>query len=82
MPKGRISGTLARGRVRIGHLAWDAWARTVELGITSGRDQAIGLRVSAAKAIRCDRGRPAASPDAITLELPAGEQAVARVKWE
>jgi len=72
---------LARGRIRIDHLAWDAAARTLEVGLTSGKDQSVELRMPTAESISADRGRPTRSPNAITLELPAGKPVTLRIRW-
>ena len=55
MPKGTITGLLARGQFRIDRLTWDKPAGTLRLELTSAKDQTVTARLPNAKAIKTIR---------------------------
>jgi len=81
LPKGSLSGILARGQIKINRLEWDRPAGRILLELTSGIDQTVALRVLTGGGIKsvkvADGGATAkdAPPGAAAREviLPAGK---------
>ena len=86
MPKGSISGILARGEITIGRLDWDHTAGKLRLALTSGKKQTVLLRVPAA-AIERIRAKGASvsesprGPNCRELALQKGQEAVVEIHW-
>jgi hypothetical protein len=66
-PRGEIRGMLARGRITINRLAWDAPGRTVRVSLTSRTDQTVKLRVNGSEQ---------------SLRLPKNKPVEAEMKWK
>jgi len=52
LPRGSLSGILARGQIKIDRLAWDKPAGKITLDLTSGKDQTLTLGLRQAAAIK------------------------------
>jgi len=80
LPKGSISGILARGQIRIDRLEWDKPAGTVKLTLTSGKDQTVMLRspTSTEMTVTVTKGtaalgKPGPQANGREVSLPRGE---------
>jgi len=86
-PKGSIRGILARGQISVERLAWDREAGTVELRMTSGKAQAVTLRLPEAWTIETAevtagaKLEPVGKPNCKRLTLPAGKSVVLTVRF-
>jgi hypothetical protein len=87
MPKGSISGILARTRIRIDRLEWDRPAGRIRLELTSAIPQTVVLRVPKAQAldslkVLSGKAEVKASPTPNSREvvLPAGEKVALEVQ--
>jgi hypothetical protein len=58
-PRGEIRGILGRGQLTIRRLAWDRPAGKIQLTLSSGKDQALRLRLPNASAIKSIRAEGA-----------------------